>query len=378
MSKEIRASNIHRRAACPGSARLEAGLKDEDSVQSREGTLLHAYRANPKLERTVLRPMQQDLLRISDEIHEFVFSKVGEQFGIPDDEPHEDGCEKELWVHRDGKPEISGHCDRWRRYPALRLVVILDDKFGYKPVEPAALNPQLRCYAVAAVDEWPDTERVCVAISQPRMTYFERCTLALYESAEIEASRKELLAILDASREPDAPLHAGESQCRYCLAKAGCPEFARQLAPLDQGESVLSTLGQLTPAQRDSLITACKFADYIKEAVYDHEREVVAAGGESFYTLGKATEMRNITSARRAVALLSLRGDLTRDEAIDCCEPSVGAIEEKVRLNRMKTGKCTWKEAKDIVNETLEPVLERKAKRPSLTRIKERQLIGAQ
>jgi hypothetical protein len=369
---QMRASNVHRRAACPGSARLEAGLLDEeDSVQSREGTLLHAYRANPKLERAVLSRNQQDLLNISDQIHEFVFSRVSEQFGVAPDEHFEEGCEKELWVHRDGEPEIPGHCDRWRRYPALRLVVIVDDKFGYKPVVPASLNPQLRCYAVAAADEWPDTERICVAISQPRLSFFERCTMALYGREEVEASRAELFAILDASREPDAPLHAGESQCQYCLAKTRCPEFTKQLVPLDQGKELENRLPELTPEQRDGLIRAVKFADYIKEPLMDHERAVIEAGGESLYALGKAQETREVTDTRKAVALLSLRGDLTREEALDCCTMHFGALEGKVRK---KIG-GTWKDTKERVNATLESVVLRGHKRAPLTRKKEEKLL---
>ena len=59
------ASNLFRRALCPGSERLEEGLPDEDSPESREGTLLHEYDANPQLDRSVLTPDQRDLLYLS-------------------------------------------------------------------------------------------------------------------------------------------------------------------------------------------------------------------------------------------------------------------------------------------------------------------------
>jgi hypothetical protein len=146
-----------------------------------------------------------------------------------------------------------------------------------------------------------------------------------------------------------------------------CPEFTRQLVPLDQGKELKARLPELTPEQRDGLIRAVKFADYIKEAVMDNEREVIAAGGESLYTLGKAKEVRHVTDVKRAVAFLSLRGDITKDEALDCCEMSIGAVEDKVRLNK----KATWKQTREIVDSALASVLERKTQRAPLTRIKE-------
>jgi hypothetical protein len=48
------ASNLFRRQLCPGSARMEEGLPDEDSEMSREGTLLHDYAANSEYDTSFL------------------------------------------------------------------------------------------------------------------------------------------------------------------------------------------------------------------------------------------------------------------------------------------------------------------------------------
>src|SRR5215471_7073109 len=76
------ASNLFRRALCPGSERLEEGLPDEDSPESREGTLLHEYDANPQLDRSVLTPDQRDLLRISEALDNFVFARCVHEYGL--------------------------------------------------------------------------------------------------------------------------------------------------------------------------------------------------------------------------------------------------------------------------------------------------------
>lgn len=70
------ASNLFRRALCPGSATLEAGLPEEDSEQSREGQLLHDYSAHPEYERKMLKPAQRDLLQIADDLTKTVIETV--------------------------------------------------------------------------------------------------------------------------------------------------------------------------------------------------------------------------------------------------------------------------------------------------------------
>ena len=208
---------------------MEAGLPEEDSVQSIEGRLLHEFDANPSLDRSTLKPQQQDLLRISAELDDFVFARVAEQFGISADEVFEEGREKELMALSGTKAETPGHCDRYRYWPGRKLLLIRDAKFGFKIVTPAAANFQLRTYGIGGAEEW-DVEDVVVAITQPRLSYSERVTMAAYTREDIEASKKELSAIRFASAKPDAPLVAGEEQCRYCRARLLCPAFTATIS----------------------------------------------------------------------------------------------------------------------------------------------------
>jgi hypothetical protein len=378
------ASNLHRRALCPGSERLETGLPDENTEQSREGSLLHEYDANPALDRAVLRPNQQDLLRISGELDAFVFQRLGEQFGIDaDQEPHETGREKELWVHRGIKAELSGHCDLWRYYPALKLLCIVDKKYGYREVTPAAANKQLRVYAVAGA-ELRDVENVVVAITQPRLPYEQRVTIANYTKPDIEAARAEIFSILESSKREDAPLVAGEEQCRYCRARMGCPAFQAKvqeglmLVPVDNTGTVAKReadlaikIAKLPDDQLDKVLVALQMADFVKELARDEARARIAVGKLAQWKVGKATEQRKIIDSARAIALLSLRGDLTKDEILKCCAPSLTNLEERIR----EKTKCTWDKAKELVNTALSAVIEKEPKKPSLTRVKEAVLL---
>lgn len=353
---------------------MESGLPEEDSAQSAEGTLLHNFDANPSLDRSTLKPNQQDLLRISGQLDEFVFERVMEQFGISPDEPFEESrAGKTWWVTREGKNDIPGHTDRYRYWPARKLLAVIDTKYGFLEVTPAASNYQLRVYACAGAEKF-DVANVAVAICQPRLPYEQRITLAAYSLEDIEASRKELFAIRDASRKPDAPLNASLEACRYCKARlAGCSAFEAKisdgmsLVPVTVGTlekrkaDLEHSLGQLTFVQRDKLIRACKMAEFIKEQLFDFERGVIAAGGESLYAVGKPSEVRDIVDAKRAVALLNLAG-ISRDAALDCCDMKTGAAEDAIRFAK----KCTWKEAKDEFSRILGSVVEKKSKKPSL------------
>lgn len=356
------ASNIHRRKLCPGSERMEAGLPDEDSDQSREGVLLHGYDANPSLAREVLRPFQRDLLRISGELDQRVFERAIEQFHIQANEDFDSGREQELWVlDAQGKPLIPGHCDLWYYWRRVRLLAIIDKKFGYKIVTPAVANLQLRIYAIGGAQKW-DADNVVVAVTQPRLPFDERLTLAAYSRTDIDRSREELDWILQAARQPNAPLVAGDDQCRYCKAKLICPAYREKYNALQVAHE--RTLDECNDDQLEQILVAIDFAHYIEDQAKDVARARVAAGRMPHYKLSKESETRNVVDVRRAMSLLVLRGDLSESDVKAALSMSIGPLEEKVRTRRG----CTWKEAKEIVGETLESVIEKKPKKQSLIR----------
>lgn len=362
------ASNLHRRKACPGSARLEAGLPDEDNDQSREGTLLHGFDANPELDRKSLKPYHQDLLKISLDLDEQVLQRACEQFDIPGHDKGIEGREKFLIVHdppRVGKELITGHCDRWALFPTQKVLVIIDKKFGYRVVTPAVANLQLRVYAIAGLEE-SDCDHVLVAITQPRLPFAERLTMALYSRDDIARARVELKSILDESAKPDAPLNAGLEQCCYCKAKLICPAYKERFLSIaliaPPGDRILA---ECTDDQLDHVLVAIQFADHIKEQARDEARRRVAAGQLKNWTLGKPVKTREVADTKRAVSLMVLRGALSKDDLFDCAKLSIRDMEELVRK---RTG-STWKRAKEIVDETLASVIERGEKKPSLTRI---------
>lgn len=341
---------------------MEVGLPDEDSDQAREGTLLHAYDANPELDRAVLKPYQVNLLRISADLDERVFERALEQFGVSEDEPYEAGRETELWaMGPDNEKVISGHCDLWRYWPTSKLLAINDKKFGYKVVTPAVANLQLRSYAVAGSQRW-DSEHVVTGVIQPRLPFEERLTMAAYSRDDIGKSLDELTWILQAARQPNAPLVAGEEQCRYCKAKMLCPAYKEKYQAVAIAKE--RTIEECNDDQLDQILTAIAFAHHIEDQARDEARRRVADGRMPNYKLGKESEKRTVVDVRRAMMNLTLRGDISKSDVQGALSMSLGPVEEKVRLRK----KCTWKEARDIVDETLTGCIETKTTKPSLLR----------
>ncbi len=372
------ASNLDRRRLCPGSEALERGIPEVESEDAKEGQFLHALDAHPEYDREVLKPELRDLLRISAELDRTVFDRVLEQFRILVGEPFQEGREHELFIEGSGV-SIPGHCDRWRYWPSHKVMAIVDKKYGRKVVSPAAANIQLRHYAVGAANE-RDCEHVVVAISQPRLSFYERITMAAYTRADIELARLEILSIAHGAKREDAPLVAGEEQCRYCKAKIVCKKYAEAFEPFSlpgrefslalQGQwskaKILEQIHGLVPQKIVGLLNAISFSDMIKDEVRDVAREMVTEGILTDYELGKPGSIREIADPKRAMSLLELRGELTRDEILDCAKLFIGKIEERLREKK----KLTAKQARELVEETLSSVIERSEKKPALVRVK--------
>ena len=159
-----------------------------------------------------------------NELTKTSFGPYRSSLEMPDDEPFEEGRETEMWFFRGIKKLFPGHVDRWRYYPRLKVLIIIDKKYGRKEVTPAEANMQLRSYAVMGAKRWtPDN--ILVAINQPRLKFEDRLSMAEYTKDEIPAARDHILRVWDAAHAPNAPRIAGFEQCRYCKAKLICDAY---------------------------------------------------------------------------------------------------------------------------------------------------------
>lgn len=374
------ASNIFRRELCEGSERMETGLPEENSEQSEEGRILHKHAEKPEIDRSKLTQNQRDLLNYNEQAVKEVFRRIELEFGeVP---AGVGGRETTWWLHRGIKSVYPGHPDLFEYAATHKLLVVLDYKFGFKVVTPADANRQTRSYACMGAELF-DCDHVVVAITQPRLPFADRITMAIYNREEIEASRQQLFQIWDNAKKPDAPLVAGEEQCRYCKAKLLCPAYKAKFlqlkgvfngADLDGSKTkrqatIGRTLSECSDEDLDKVLVACQFAGFVEETARDIARERKKQGGMVNYELGKPGEVRNVTDVGRAVELL-LGVGLPKDKIMAACSMALGddgGIADVYRT--VKNG--TWKETKDEINALLAEVIERYPKKPSLTRMKD-------
>jgi hypothetical protein len=344
---------------------MEAGLPDEDSPESREGRLLHDYAAHPEYERAMLKPAQQDLLKLSDDLLKQAIDRVELAEGLTG-KP----CETYTEQHLVGtKTTLEGTPDLLRYYPESETVLLADRKFGYNLVERAELNLQLRVYAVLACDFLGtaiEPSKVFVTILQPRAPFEERITIAQYLPEDIEDARAQILSILAATLQGDAPLNAGEEQCRHCKAKLVCPAFRDAMAiALIQPDKAMSVaarqaylekrLAECTDEQLEKVIEAERLAKMIHEPLYEEARKRIKNGALTNYELSKETKVREVTNVRRALALLSLAG-FAKDDVYDCVTKfSLKELEDKVRKLHPT---WPWKQIREFVDQKLSSVIE--------------------
>jgi hypothetical protein len=343
---------------------MQKGLPDIKTKESEQGDRLHGYRAHPDWERRILPQEEQDLLRIAERLEKQIFETIGLQGEYID--------AREAEMHDD---LISGHPDLIRTYykPEVATTVIIDDKFGWSPVAPADVNLQLRAYAILAT-----APTVYVAISQPRLPFADRITIAKYDENAKAFARVQIEKILQRTEDPDAPLVPGEEQCRYCRARSICPALreavTQEMVPFEELAMreefskpkmlaiVEARLAQANDTQLASLLAACALARLVSGPLVEEIRRRIEKGGMEGFSLGKEIEVRLITNVRKAASLLVLDRTLTREQIMDRCEMSITGIEEEIR----KATGCSAKEAKAIVNTILADVIELEKRKPRI------------
>lgn len=365
-------SNLERYAMCPGAYWLEQDLPYQQSAAGDEGKLLHAVLAGMATEEqkaSLNRNQKHDLdicRREARALHEQVFGTVA---GL-------DG-----WMHEarlvatiEEGVLLSGHID----YYAFKgdKALIIDWKFGRGELTEAARNPQTRAYAVlvdAGVDGLKGRTSITCALIQPRVAVDERVTATVYEPADIEHARAELLDIAAGIRFAGDQRAPGPTQCRYCkaLGTERCPESAdtaRQLAPLTLGEVMP------TPDKVAKVLDLKPVIQGVLDRYEEYAKEVIAAGGViPGYALVPGNTVRRLRDTD--AAWKAAQEVLTPDEFMGACSVTVG------KLEALMADKRGWKknEARANFDSIMEAAITREQNAPSLKRVeKQLTLMGGQ
>jgi len=126
--------------------------------------------------------------------------------------------EKRLWIHHKLKRILSGRYDE--SFSRGNTALLIDYKFGWLNVSPAAFNYQLRSLVVLFWMAFGFTN-IYAAIIQPRTDV--KKTIVQYTENDIKLAHKEITGISLRSMKPEQPLCAGP-WCDYCRARHVCPK----------------------------------------------------------------------------------------------------------------------------------------------------------
>jgi hypothetical protein len=342
---------------------MQAGLPELDSVDAQRGRLFHRYWGNKEYDRSFLTQDERDLLELSDRLAGDVLNRLGFEMG-------ETMFIEQVFNTRDLK--LTGTPDRVHWWHERDNALILDLKSGFKVVERAELNLQLRGYALLVGDAL-EAKHVYVSILQPRLGLpSDRISLAHYEQSDIRRSRDQIYKIIDDSERPDAPLIAGEEQCQFCRAKLICPAFRKKMTlPVAKFKSdielskaareawILERIKLCSDDELEQLREAIKLASFIEEPANDEARERIKAGRFEKFYLGKEGEVRSITNVGKAIAMLALSRVASREQVFDICDLPLHKLETDYR----KRNGGTWQEARDKINKVLASVIAREPRR---------------
>lgn len=336
---KLTASSLERVALCPGSYFAEKGLKSVQHPAAKEGELLHSAMAK-QVALNELNREQGRLVRLCTELgRELKQRTFGEPApGMANVAPGIVSMERFIsWRCSTGV--ISTKLDYVTVHENKALVI--DWKFGFGAVEPSEVNLQLRAYALAVAQEWPDVTEVHVAIIQPYADREHRVSVCVYGVEDLVTAAIQLGGILELLRIAETvglpPRYPGEAQCKYCkaLGTERCPESTETAKAL----AVISP-SEIMPVGADlaAILNQCGVVMNVVEAIREHAKAELAAGREvPGWKLRDGNNVRTLPDPQEA---WSVMGDyMSAESFMSACKVTVGALEDAYAAASGLTGK---------------------------------------
>jgi hypothetical protein len=226
------ASSAYRWFACPGSIRLCSTVPAKPSSSYAElGTAAHK--------------LAELCLMLECNAQDLIDSKIDDYFVDADmadavqlyldtvlsyskaEKDTVSGFEKRFHLKQIDE-EAFGTNDFFAYQVHKRHLVIVDYKHGQGHPVDAENNKQLMYYALGALQDYPKCETVELVIVQPRAPHREGPVRKWTISREqLDAFGEELKEAIARTRQPNAPLDAGD-HCKFCAAQPICPELHKK------------------------------------------------------------------------------------------------------------------------------------------------------
>lgn len=358
------ASNAQADSLCPGRHLAQKGLTSTESEDATFGRIIHAaLAANDPSKLTT------DQLDIYDSCQQIEARFVDQLFG-PDRTKAKVFVEQRFWVKvkakdSDARYDHSGQPDKIYRLGPRGLIIEYKTLPGDLPS--SAENMQLRDQAALAAGSLIMSEVMVVPI-QPLVTHDP--VPCLYDAVSIKQAEAEMFERVRRSNDPNSPRIAGEVQCKFCLAKPHCKEYALWAAAFLPARIALPDLpvSEWTVEQRVAFCSGVgaveKWIDDNKEAMkrlLNDDAEAVPG----FYLKPGAIKEAVTDPEALFTRFTALGGTL--EQFMSCIAIAKGKFEDQVRAVTNKKGKGLTAQ----VNALLEGIVEHKQNSPSLARRKQ-------
>lgn len=301
-------SVLHRRAACPGSARQEEGKPDAGSEAADRGDRLHAlaYRVMAEGASLLAEVDAEDADAIA-----FALERAEEMRGRAGAEAR---LASELHVDLAGLGILAGGTVDFAFIVPGGPAWAGDYKFGRSWVDHPRWNWQAKAYAWGLREAYGCTE-VTFGIAQPAAEDRHRWREVTWSADEVGEIGEAIRRIVAATALEDAPLLAGD-HCAFCRARSSCPARAEITAGMVVLRSPLEAMRAMDPSQRrviyERLAVALEQLGDVRAAI---EEEALAGRLEiDGYQIGTGRRSRSwADEAVASAALLRLAHEYGKD-----------------------------------------------------------------
>jgi len=348
------ASNAAADKACPGRHLAQRGLKETESAEATQGTLIHAVFAGEKSE-DVLDSESLKTLKRANEIESIILGNFLCSLDV--EKPAECFVEKRLWNYTETH---SGQADKyWLVKCTDGTHALLEDlKSLYGEQQSAAENEQLRDLA-AMIYCNHGVKTVTAFINQPRVAWkVEDVKLVRYSEKDLMRAYREMNDRVQRSNDINSPRIVGP-QCQYCKAAgtSRCPESQNAIVTLGSAQFDIDTA---SPAERGDWLVKLTMIAGIAEKSIAELKAGIRKNGEGWaegWGLGKAKKTREIDPQSIPLIGASLSAHFDTFEPVQlakCCKISVPKLQElHAKLSGLK-GKQAFDHFEELFSELIE------------------------
>lgn len=233
----LSASSAHRWLHCPGSVKLAEKFPNRTSEHSATGTVAHDIAAeclNKRLQPKEFLGQRRTVDGFKIDVDQEMVDGV--QFYLDAiDQDRQPGDKTFVEVDltpalKDVDEDLGGTADfvRWR--PKTQQLRVIDLKYGAGKVVSVTENKQLMMYALGALLTLDERAvEVVVTIVQPRIEHEDgRVRDWTFPAVELLNFAADVDTMSTLTRQENAPLVPGESQCQFCPARHACPELEKK------------------------------------------------------------------------------------------------------------------------------------------------------